>query len=59
MPIAFGDLKQGYVIVDRQGIRITRDEVTVKGSVVFDTFKRTGGGAGDFNAVKFLKTASA
>ncbi len=57
--IAFGDFRQGYVIVDRQGIRVTRDEVTQKGRVLFDTYKRVGGGAGDFNAIKFLKVAAA
>ncbi len=57
-PIAFGDFKQGYVIVDRQGIRVERDAVTQKGRVLFDTYKRVGGGAGDFNAIKFLKVAA-
>ncbi len=57
-PIAFGDFRQGYVIVDRQGVRITRDEVTQKGRILFDTYKRVGGGAGDFNAIKFLKVAA-
>lgn len=57
-PIAFGDFRQGYVIVDRQGVRITRDEVTQKGRILFDTYKRVGGGAGDFNAIKFLKIAA-
>lgn len=58
LPIAFGDFKQGYVIVDRQGIRVERDSVTQKGKVLFDTYKRIGGGAGDFNAIKFLKVAA-
>ena len=57
-PIAFGDFRQGYVIVDRQGIRINRDELTQKGRVIFDTYKRVGGGAGDFNAIKFMKVAT-
>lgn len=57
-PIAFGDFRQGYVIVDRQGIRINRDELTQKGRVIFDTYKRVGGGAGDFNAIKFIKIAA-
>lgn len=57
-PIAFGDFKQGYVIVDRQGIRTEQDVVTQKGRVILDTYKRVGGGAGDFNAVKFLKIAA-
>ena len=58
LPIAFGDFRQGYVIVDRQGVRINRDELTQKGRIVFDVYKRVGGGAGDFNAVKFLKIAA-
>lgn len=57
-PVAFGDFRQGYVIVDRHGIRVERDAVTQKGRVVFDTYKRVGGGAGDFNAIKFLKVAA-
>jgi HK97 family phage major capsid protein len=59
LPVAFGDFKQGYLIVDRLGIRVNRDITTRKGSVVFDTYKRVGGGAGDFNAIKFIKTAAA
>lgn len=56
--VAFGDFRQGYVIVDRHGIRMERDAVTQKGRIVFDVYKRVGGGAGDFNAVKFLKIAA-
>lgn len=58
LPVAFGDFQQGYVIVDREGIRINRDELTQKGRVIFDTYKRVGGGAGDFNAIKFLKMSA-
>ncbi|MBV2144415.1 phage major capsid protein [Falsochrobactrum sp. TDYN1] len=58
LPIAFGDFRQGYVVVDRQGVRINRDELTQKGRIVFDVYKRVGGGAGDFNAIKFLKIAA-
>lgn len=58
-PIAFGDFKQGYVIVDRQGVNVEQDVLTQKGRVIFDTYKRVGGGAGDFNAIKFLKIAAA
>lgn len=57
-PIAFGDFRQAYVVVDRQGVRINRDELTVKGRVIFDTYKRVGGGAGDFNSLKFMKIAT-
>ncbi|OCJ38038.1 hypothetical protein A6U91_07565 [Agrobacterium tumefaciens] len=58
-PIAFGDFRQAYVVVDRQGVRVNRDELTQKGRIVFDVYRRVGGGAGDFNAVKFLKIAAA
>lgn len=58
-PIAFGDFRQGYVIVDRHGIRIVRDEVTQKGTILLDTYKRVGGGLGDSNAIKWLKVAAA
>lgn len=57
-PIAFGDFAQGYVVVDRHGVRVERDAVTQKGRIVFDTYKRVGGGAGDFNAIKFIKIAA-
>lgn len=57
-PIAFGDFKQGYVIVDRQGIRVEQDSTTQKGKIIFDSYKRLGGGAGDFNAIKFLKISA-
>ncbi|MEQ1405649.1 phage major capsid protein [Neorhizobium sp. Rsf11] len=58
MPIAFGDFRQGYVIVDRQGVRVNVDELTQKGKIIFDVYKRVGGGAGDFNAIKFLKNSA-
>lgn len=42
-PILFGDFRAGYVIVDRQGIRLIRDELTRKPFVQMYTTKRTGG----------------
>lgn len=53
-PIAFGDFKQGYQIVDRQGIRILRDPYTLKPFVKFYSTKRLGGDVIDSNAIKFL-----
>lgn len=58
-PVAFGNFQQGYVIVDRHGIRIVRDEVSRKGTILLDTYKRVGGGLGDSNAIKWLKVAAA
>jgi HK97 family phage major capsid protein len=55
LSLAFGDFRQAYTIVDRQGIRTLRDPYTAKPYVVFYSTKRTGGGAMNFEAIKFLK----
>ncbi len=54
-PIAFGDFRRGYLIVDRQGLQILRDPYTAKPYVLFYTTKRVGGGVQDFDAIKLLK----
>jgi HK97 family phage major capsid protein len=53
--IAFGDFRRGYLVVDRQGIRVLRDPYTAKPYVLFYTTKRVGGGIQDFDAIKLLK----
>ena len=55
LSLAFGDFAEAYQIVDRIGIRTLRDPYTAKPYVVFYSTKRTGGGAVNFEAVKFLK----
>lgn len=55
LSLAFGDFKEGYQIVDRQGVRVIRDNLTSKPYVKFYTTKRVGGGALNFEAIKFLK----
>lgn len=55
LSVAFGDFKRAYLIVDRLGIRTLRDPYTAKPYVVFYSTKRTGGGAQNTEAVKFLK----
>ena len=55
LSLAFGDIKEAYTIVDRLGVRTLRDPYTAKPYVVFYSTKRTGGGAVNFEAVKFLK----
>lgn len=55
LSLAFGDFRQAYLIVDRMGMRTLRDPYTAKPYVVFYTTKRTGGGAQNTEAVKFLK----
>lgn len=57
-PVAFGDFQRGYLIVDRQGIRVLRDPFTAKPYVLFYTTKRVGGGVQNFEAIKLLKCAS-
>ena len=57
-PIAFGDFRRGYLIVDRQGVRVLRDPYSAKPYVLFYTTKRVGGGVQDFNAIKLLKFAA-
>ncbi len=53
--IAFGDFARGYLIVDRQGVRILRDPYSAKPYVLFYTTKRVGGGVQNFDAIKLLK----
>lgn len=59
LPIAFGDFQRGYVINDRQGIRVLRDPYTNKPYVHFYTTKRVGGGVDDPKAIRLLKIAAA
>ncbi len=55
LSIAFGDMRQAYTVVDRQGIRVLRDPFTAKPYVQFYTTKRVGGAAVNFEALKFMK----
>jgi HK97 family phage major capsid protein len=57
-PIAFGDFRRGYLVVDRQGVRVLRDPFSAKPYVLFYTTKRVGGGVQDFDAIKLLKFAA-
>jgi HK97 family phage major capsid protein len=56
---AFGDFKEGYLIADRVGMRITRDEITTPGFVKFYVRKRVGGKLRNTQAIKLLKIAAA
>jgi HK97 family phage major capsid protein len=56
--VAFGDFRRGYLIVDRQGVRVLRDPYSAKPYVLFYTTKRVGGGVQDFDAIKLLKFAA-
>lgn len=56
-PIAFGDFRRAYLIVDRIGVRVLRDPYSAKPYVLFYTTKRVGGGVQNFEALKLLKIA--
>ena len=55
-PIAFGNFMRGYVLVDRVGMMITRDNVTNVGFTKFYIRRREGGHVLNNNAIKFLRT---
>lgn len=58
LSMALGNFKEGYTIVDRQGIRTLRDPYTSKPYVIFYSTKRVGGGVVNFEAIKFIKFAA-
>lgn len=55
LPIAFGDFRRGYLVVDRTGVRVLRDPYTNKPYVMFYTTKRVGGGVNNPEAIKILE----
>lgn len=57
-PLAFGDFREGYLIADRVGLRITRDEVTTPGFVKWYIRRRVGGKIRNSQAIKLLKIAT-
>lgn len=58
LSIAFGNFKRGYLIVDRRGVAIIRDQVTKPGYTKFNVSKRVGGGVQNFEAIKLMKFAA-
>jgi len=57
-PAIYGDIKRGYLVVDRSGTRVLRDPLTNKPYVHFYTTKRVGGGVQNFEAIKVFKIAA-
>jgi HK97 family phage major capsid protein len=57
-PIAFGNFKLAYVIVDKAGIRFLRDPFTDKPRVQFYAYRRVGGGLANSEALKLHKIAA-
>lgn len=56
-PIGFGAWRRAYVLVDRVGLRITRDNVTNIGHVRFYIRRREGGIVLNNDAAKFIRTS--
>ena len=57
-PLAFGNFKAGYTIVDRQAAVTLRDPYSNKPYVHFYTVKRVGGKVVDSEAIKLMKVAT-
>lgn len=57
-PVAYGDFRRGYVIVDRVGSVLVRDPYTAKPYVKFYVRRRVGGGIVNFEAIKCLKCST-
>lgn len=58
LSLMFGDFREAYTIVDRQGLRVLRDPYTAKPWVKFYTTARVGGGVVNFEAIKALRFAA-
>lgn len=59
LPIAFGNFRRAYTVVDRMGIRMLRDPYSNKPYVGFYTTKRVGGAVVNSEAIKVAKFALA
>jgi HK97 family phage major capsid protein len=57
-PIAFGDFREAYTIVERIGMRTLRNPYKTNGVVFFYTTRRVGGAITNFEAIKTLKIAT-
>ncbi|HEY2840484.1 MAG TPA: phage major capsid protein [Pirellulales bacterium] len=57
-PIAFGDFKRGYIIVDKAGIKLLRDPFSDKPRVLFYAYRRVGGSVANFDAIKLQKISA-
>jgi HK97 family phage major capsid protein len=56
--VAFGNFMRGYMIVDRTGTTLIRDNITAKGTTKFNFRRRFGGGVYNFEAIKLMKFAT-
>jgi HK97 family phage major capsid protein len=57
LPVAFGNFQRGYVLADRVGMTIIRDQVTNPGYTRFLIFRRLGGSVLNNDAIKWIQTS--
>lgn len=57
-PVAFGNFREGYLFVERHGVRITMDEVTKPGAIKWNIRRRVGGKTRNDDAIKVIKLAA-
>jgi HK97 family phage major capsid protein len=57
-PLAFGDFREGYLICDRVGLRVTRDDITLPGFVQWYIRRRVGGRLRNTQAIKLLRISA-
>jgi HK97 family phage major capsid protein len=55
LPVAYGDFRTGYVIINRLGMRVIRDELTSKGFLKIWLRTRSGGAVVDYQAIKLMQ----
>lgn len=58
LPIAFGDFRRGYIVVDRLGMQLLRDPYTAKPFIKYYVTKRVGGAVDNYEAIKIQKVAA-
>lgn len=58
IPVAFGNWSLGYLIAERVGMRLVRDDITRPGFIRFYFARRIGGCVYDPNAIKLLKVST-
>lgn len=54
LPVAFGNWKRGYTIIERPGYRPLRNPYLIPGAVMLYVYRRVGGAVSDFDAIKLL-----
>lgn len=57
-PVAFGDFRAGYELLDITGMSMIRDDVTTKGYTFFYVSRRLGGKLVNDDAIKLIKAAA-